>query len=73
MIETDNKVTLEQAHEKWCPIARVNGSNTAYWNGKIQIGDLVRCIGDRCMMWRWVNAEKGYCGLAGWSHDYDYD
>jgi hypothetical protein len=66
--------TEKEAAEKWCPHVRGDYA---------QVGDVAlnkgnkegRCIGSRCMQWRWFDIDesneafgdnpRGYCGLAG--------
>lgn len=68
-----------EAAECWCPFARIAETNDegriAGVNrdtSKTLSGRDPRCIGSRCMAWRWNalaskrEAEQvGYCGLAG--------
>ncbi len=81
--------TEEEAKELWCPFARVveftEDTISAPYN-RAWAGDghptrtheplQCRCIGDRCMAWRWEEHDlgpgkpravgpKGCCGLAG--------
>jgi hypothetical protein len=68
----------KEARERWCPFARVFVSDCSepaacnrYGSGE-QFPN-ARCIGSKCMAWRWVpdpdgikpNSGRGYCGLAG--------
>ena len=54
-------VTEKEAQAMRCPLAGIAGGETQG-----------RCLGSRCMAWRWAGAydqktgeEVGYCGLAG--------
>lgn len=61
-------MTEEEAHTKWCPMARpvLNEQTTM-----ASVRDDTRCIASGCMMWRWTpigrrqQTNLGYCGLAG--------
>jgi hypothetical protein len=68
--------TEDEAKEKWCPMVRMMDDssfnhpvayNRCWLSGDTEDNpDEARCIGSRCMAWRWFIAnEKGYCGLAG--------
>ena len=64
--------TEAEAAERWCPMVRA-----AHWPAPTAATNRshqdepnpveARCIGSRCMMWRWHGnqARDGYCGLAG--------
>lgn len=73
----------EDVLDKWCPYSRRYHSSGSY-NRSQNIQDIpegTRCVGSRCMAWRWVQdplvtfvangkptttiSEYGYCGLAG--------
>jgi hypothetical protein len=78
-------VTEDQAKEMWWPIVRipitadVGGAwATSYNDTHPRDEGHARCIGSRCMMWRWAgylpvpsatvpgqDEAHGYCGLAG--------
>lgn len=61
-------LTEAQAAERWCPFARVaTGSGSAPAVNRWGAAADARCIGNRCMAWRWTDPgfEAGYCGLAG--------
>lgn len=65
-------MTEEESRKKWCPFARVSGTNSSYNRGAILGEDTgqAQCVGSACMAWRWnyiVTEEptEGYCGLAG--------
>lgn len=68
------------ARERWCPFARPVIGSTVYAapEGRaVDVGDDgcptsigQNCIGSRCMMWSWRDAEEaeprlGFCGLIG--------
>jgi hypothetical protein len=64
------------AKEKWCPFVRLGFSDDSSVNrsSKDGIEKSSRCIGSRCMMWRFSlspnlvvedGEDEGYCGLAG--------
>lgn len=62
-------MTEDEAKAKWCPMAHpemgtLTGVNRA-WDGAPNMA--AKCLGSRCMMWRWTNevTGRGYCGLAG--------
>lgn len=74
-------MTEDEALLRWCPHSRVadrehdpisptynrlrmGESDTAI---DITYDDAVRCVGERCMAWRWMSEHQvhGYCGLAG--------
>lgn len=78
--------TEEEAKEKWCPFARqvvgdaqaaASGNRDLNCGGPLAVHDGNRCIGSRCMAWRWSEGlypkdsfmggepSRGYCGLAG--------
>jgi hypothetical protein len=70
-------LSVEEATGKWCTMVRKYGGKDLYphnrdGEGRVVTGSM--CLGDKCMMWRWMartgTAEKtrvssGYCGLAG--------
>lgn len=70
-------VTEEQAKEMWCPMARlVSATGRATMGPLNRVIDArqdkanlnpidARCLGSKCMMWRWYNDDLGRCGLAG--------
>ena len=64
--------TEKEAAEKWCPHYR--GSDASVGEVRLAQGNQeARCIGSRCMQWRWSSphghifgeGRSGYCGLAG--------
>lgn len=71
--------TEAEAAERWCPLARFKFASTSdnpscNREGGPNGGDNpwmisgTRCIGSRCMAWRWVIEEaraRGYCGAFG--------
>lgn len=63
--------TEEEAKTKWCVHARVRDVGVAgVTNINFANGTTIKCIGSRCMSWRWrgdfgETGSKGYCGLAG--------
>jgi hypothetical protein len=77
-------MTEEEAKTKWCPMFRCAGDGG---NADADGGRRTKCIGTRCMMWRWqydtvadgpdgvdyklVRTTQGYCGLAGDGGEYD--
>jgi hypothetical protein len=70
----------DEAKERWCPEARVsylhetaeNGVTASTYNRTWNGYELreARCLGSKCMAWRWINPAigrqtHGYCGKAG--------
>jgi len=66
-------VKHDEAHQYWCPMARVTsenpGSMNRYFGGRDKDGHLgpggIFCLGNQCMAWRQFDSKSGYCGLAG--------
>jgi hypothetical protein len=58
--------TEREAWDLWCPHARVEGNNKAYnnYHKKFEY-DGCRCRASKCSAWRWLDDERGFCGLAG--------
>jgi hypothetical protein len=55
-------MTEDEAKEKWCPFVRyksVRGEGINRWvEEEPQLNpDAARCIGSRCMAWRWTNQD----------------
>ncbi len=57
--------TDAEATRLWCPFTRMGENrftDKQHWQ-------LVRggatCFGCKCMAWRWLDDDRGYCGLAG--------
>jgi hypothetical protein len=73
--------TAEEAATKWCPEVRtgliagmaVNRHVADLPGGFDGVYDETRCIGPKCMAWRWntearfgvIAPDVGYCGKAG--------
>ena len=63
--------TEQEAGRKWCPMVRLEvvGSDTINRSSQEDAAgvgtSLCNCIASKCMMWRWTDASRGYCGLAG--------
>lgn len=66
--------TEAEARDKWCPMVRTGLTAGMAVNHHIgdDVYDETRCIGSKCMMWRWrhpqgrrIDSEHGHCGLAG--------
>ena len=50
-------VTEKEAATKWCPLARLTGSENVAWNRvETSRGEhySTMCIGSQCMAWRWA-------------------
>ena len=72
-------MTEEEAKTKWCPFARIpDGEPVVAVNRPEPYGDVPKCLGSFCMMWRWQDDPTGaqppdgpepnmtgWCGLAG--------
>jgi hypothetical protein len=72
-------MTEDEAKTKWCPFVRHPVNMPGYSNGnrfnKPSLDATCRCIGSRCMAWRWEilvadesmrnKNDRGCCGLAG--------
>lgn len=67
------RVTEAEALTKWCPFTREGiTARERVVDGKPG-PDASRCIGSRCMAWRWSeyatptgdDPRRGFCGLAG--------
>ena len=68
-------MTEDDAANCWCPFVRVpfmptQASVNRAGDGLKDPGQLYRCIGSRCMAWRWVTSAgvpstRGFCSLAG--------
>lgn len=66
-------MTEKEARKKWCPFARVaDGEPAVAVNRPEPYGDVPKCLGTFCMMWRWRVTrqqasggapEDGFCGL----------
>ncbi len=63
-----------QARTMWCPMVRVEGvdsggswnrAKTELSNNKTASEYMCHCVASDCVMWRWINDQDGYCGLAG--------
>jgi hypothetical protein len=53
----------------WCPFARVEEGNRIYEDyddSRAGTAWLLgcECIAEMCMAWRWVDDNRGYCGLV---------
>jgi hypothetical protein len=72
------QITEEQAHQRWCPMVRVEGNNRVHntkSDGFENADTSFKCIGSKCMAWREYEMtfahgsapqeRHGYCGLAG--------
>lgn len=71
-------MTEEEAKTKWCPMVRTTWGNVCFAPtdqppapGRAYDFELVRkpegalCIASDCMMWRAIEPDYGFCGLAG--------
>jgi hypothetical protein len=72
-------MTEDQAKTKWCPMVRfsIGEDDNNSCNNRDISGDVTKCIGSDCMMWRMKYVEQQdernvsvlmpdyYCGLAG--------
>jgi hypothetical protein len=77
-MESEMRLTEEEARGLWCPFARVMtgfDEKVAVNRGDTDEGDRCRCYASHCMAWRWSREmyregdlllpRHGYCGLAG--------
>jgi hypothetical protein len=56
----------QAAKSKWCPFAFVRDAGVpAAVNRLSNRDDECNCIGPRCMCWRTLGNNQGWCGLAG--------
>jgi hypothetical protein len=74
-------LTESEAEKKWCPLGRMRSPSGAFnrvpppnfWErvydrlfGFMSPKNVSRnCLGSKCAVWRWADAQRGYCGLAG--------
>lgn len=74
-------VTEKEAAELWCQETRITPETTGFHpmsnreepvQKSSSLGSVSRCIGARCMAWRWRDPAvtgleaPGYCGKAGY-------
>jgi hypothetical protein len=52
-------MTEADAKTKWCPFVRCDGTNR-HWGSDHEAAPISRCVGSRCMAWRWSNWKLGH-------------
>lgn len=63
-------IGADEAKSMWCPMARVNFHGGPAAVNRKGHEELVTCIADACMAWRWQQERDGvkrlgYCGAFG--------
>lgn len=53
-------ISEKDAAAVWCP-----HSNGMQHLDPFRDGGKTNCLGARCGAWRWVDRDRGYCGMAG--------
>jgi len=68
-----NLMTREEAEKRWCPMSKLTYGSGGSFNRNIvtngfpknHLPEASLCVGPDCMMWRFHESGKGYCGLGG--------